>query len=455
MPDPAIRLAIKDLSRLLIATGLPLSGTKPVLKNRLLAHFKAVLQQIDQQIPQGGDNTKNINDDVSLDLERIKDQVLPQSIVSIDIGIRNLAWVELSKDGEILRWSIEDLLAPNTENNNNHSPDHPTTMTMELESEPIDLGKKSPRSKTKITRKSAKKKKAPALPFDIREVAVRLDKIMRKIVGIDESSPENVDPAGIRERGGSVDGVIVERQRFRTSGMHAVLDATFKCSVVEGMIHTWLAIWQQQQQQQEKEGMHGQKAGLFVESMSPRSTASWWGIGAWTHMGGFRYSSSNPKDEGQDEDKDKDEIESEQVQQPKLMSKSQKYYGKKLQSESIVDQWIYNQQDRVQETGLSDPLGFQVQCSPQNRDYYSQEEKRDDLSDALLQAIAWFEWRRRAIQEAVERSARTGGEHIVQALTVTAAGSDLDKKTTTKRRTTTRKSTTTIRHKADKPTAIE
>ncbi|KAF9947769.1 hypothetical protein BGZ72_010293, partial [Mortierella alpina] len=365
-------LGIKDLSTLLEVTGQPLTGTKPILINRLATYLTSIMRKI-ETIPNPPLTATTVYDS---SMQQIKDQILPQSIVSIDIGVRNLAWVELSREGEILRWSIEDMLTPAK------FPPGPSTLLKEQHdiltpaasdaSPKSDLPKRTPKSR----------KRDPAPPYDPRTVATRLDEVMRTIMS-----------------SGSVQGVIIERQRFRTGGMHAVLDVTFKCGVIEGMIHTWLAFWQhdwnlknqercsqQDRQEVDQTRREADRDAVFIESVPPRAVATWWGIGASSRRSSAGVEPILESDEGSPSPNNR------------LPEDKKEYRAKKGQSRAIVDAWINN--------GAADrdlPTCLRVKCSDALKEWYSQEKKRDDLSDCLLQAVAWFEWKGRAIEEAVER----------------------------------------------------
>ncbi|KAG0250526.1 hypothetical protein BGZ95_007173, partial [Linnemannia exigua] len=354
-------------------------------------------------------------------MAKIKDRILPQSIVSIDIGIRNLAWVELSKDGEILRWAVEDLLVPSSPPPNGL----PQTTLREEEDEECTGGSVKKTRRWSGSTKRANKRPIPvSSSYDPRAVSLRLDAVMRTILESD-----------------SVEGIIMERQRFRTGGMHTMLDSTFKCGVVEGMIHSWFAFWQHEQSRRgrrlavEKDGENDDEvSSVFIESVPPRAVAVRWGIGASGAQAKAASSSRKKKHFSLDpvdalvgergSDALSESVEGEpnlsphDSQLPARPKKSLTYGNKKLQSRSIVDHWIYGEsstsspnQERPDislVTELSLPSTFRVRCSPTMREWYSQEQKRDDLSDCLLQAVAWFEWKGRAVQEAVERSMPPG-----------------------------------------------
>lgn len=371
------RLKLKDLSSLALATGQPLSGTKTMLMKRISACLAAVMVDIDHFQDHHPDLATSLavnSIDLSSDsVVQLKKTILPRSIVSIDVGIRNLAWVELSSRGEILRWSVDDLLGvvgPETELagvGEGNLPDEAPTKAIH---------------ETTIAKKKAKRsKKAPAPQYDPRSVALRLDQIMQTIIDSEQ-----------------IEGVIVERQRFRTGGMHSVLDATFKCGVVEGMIHTWLAIW-------EKGRLPGildnKRKDVVIESISPRAVATWWNIGS-----GTRSSDGDSSTEAStDSDSEVDTNLNVSDAAAKESKKVPKYATKKKLSRAIVDGWIQKLEDeerrKTRVRDINHPL--RVSCSPDIREWYRLEKKRDDLSDCLLQAVAWYEWREHAMKEALCR----------------------------------------------------
>ncbi|KAF9279491.1 hypothetical protein BGZ68_007888 [Mortierella alpina] len=363
--------SIKDLSILLEATGQPLTGTKPILINRLATYLASIIRKIEDI----SKPSLAVTTSCDLSMEQIKEKILPKSIVSIDIGVRNLAWVELSREGEILRWSIEDMLAP--------AKFPGPIISLQEQHDILTLSSESePSLEPALLKRTAKsRKRDPAPPYDPRTVAMRLDEVMRTIMS-----------------SGSVQGVIIERQRFRTGGMHAVLDVTFKCGVIEGMIHTWLAFWQhdwnlknQARSQQTREesnvtSMAKDREAVLIESVPPRAVATWWGIGASSRRSP---AGVEPILEGE---------EGNQSPGKRLPEEMKEYGAKKSQSRAIVDAWIHSD---IPARAL--PTCLKVKCNDALKEWYRLEKKRDDLSDCLLQAVAWFEWKGRAIEEAVER----------------------------------------------------
>lgn len=357
----------------------------------------------------------------------IRDKILPKSIVSIDIGIRNLAWVELTKEGEILRWDVVDLQIPLKTNNSTQSDFTDSglnaTATAEKDSTTIDSEAGMP---ARPVRKSRKRKPEPppVPPYDTHAIAVRLDQLLDEILsGHDDSQ---VSPP-------QVEGIVLERQRFRSGGMHTVLDTTIKCTVIEGMIHCWIAAWQRcngqkqtvsvdalQRGQEEEQAV---KKSVFIEAVPPKSVAHWWGISAYSAS---KTKASTPgqerrpihahtSDDGGQESANDESV----LGKPLKAGETNRYHTKKSQSRAIVDGWLQND-DSVHiparmtdstDTNFTSPSSsstscrLRVRCSSVLKDWYKNEKKRDDLSDCLLQAVAWYEWRDRAIQEALDRSA--------------------------------------------------
>lgn len=324
----------------------------------------------------------------------IQDQILPDSIVSIDIGIRNLAWVELSKEGEILRWSVVDLLAP--DNYGNSSAD--TLETLE-ESASIVSTKKPVGSTTTTAevegtpvRKSRQRKsvapKMEALPYDLQLVAARLDRVLNEIL------PESKGTQTPQK-------IVIERQRYRSAGMHQILDATIRCAVVEGMIHCWVAAWNMRnghrswQSSDDLNGIHEgegrdtpQKDNVFIEAIPPKAVAQLWGIGQVSARKG------SPSDK----------VVASELDPPKENPPvSIKYYRKKVQSSELVSGWLESEAADLS-TAPSGPSRLRVWCSSAMKAWFRAEKKKDDLSDCLLQAVAWYEWRTHAIQEALDWS---------------------------------------------------
>ncbi|GJJ69111.1 hypothetical protein EMPS_01457 [Entomortierella parvispora] len=326
----------------------------------------------------------------------IQDHILPESIISIDIGIRNLAWVELSKEGEILRWSVVDLLAPDECNNGTEPLEElPSTAAAKESVEAKDSQSRmtlmAAEMKGTVVKKSRLRKKttAPlveAAPYDPHLVAVRLDKALNDIL------PESTSSRAPQK-------IVIERQRYRSGGLPEILDSTIRCAVIEGMIHCWVTAWNNRNRQRTLrplENLNGHQGNIqmdhkddvFIEVVPPKSVAQWWGIG---QVGAIR-ASSLTKTAG------------EQDLLKKRTLPSISYQTKKKQSVALVNEWLDSESADLSTTIPSEPSRFRVWCTSAMKAWFGAEKKKDDLSDCLLQAVAWYEWRSRAIQEALDWS---------------------------------------------------
>ncbi|KAF9350738.1 hypothetical protein BGX34_001017 [Mortierella sp. NVP85] len=411
--------------------GQPLSGTKPILKDRIVTNLASILHKIDRlDLVEKGDSVTQLRmpskkgqrlitprqqQEERPCLQRIQNNVLPRSIVSIDIGIRNLAWVELSKDGEIIRWSVEDLLSVASPEGSADSEMAEQIGTggddMQGIDDDIDILEAQGTSAMKRARTALKKTKAEALPFDTQSVALRLDSVMRKIV--------YGDNGGLEQKVPSIQAVIIEKQRFRSGGMGAVLDATFRCGVIEGMIYAWLAVcqqdmkyWQRQNgtptRPQTVEMSTIDQETIFVGAISPRAVAQWWGIGVTTSSKAEESNSCGsimlPRPGSLRQETSMKKIR--QVEELAAKPEGTLYnaYPKKVRSKMLVAHWLQQFEDDAEDAHSQRRSGFRIRCTKEMKDWYFCQKKKDDLSDCLLQAVAWFQWQMRAVQEAVERS---------------------------------------------------
>ncbi|KAG0003901.1 hypothetical protein BGZ65_001248, partial [Modicella reniformis] len=267
---------------------------------------------------------------------------------------------------------------------------------------------------TKTSRKTLKKAKAKAKapPFETRFLALRLDSVMRKIV----------------YGTSSLQGVIIEKQRFRTGGMHNILDQIVKCSIIEGMIQTWLVIWQQdmktqrwRQQDTLSCKVEGQSVirdvdkvePVLVDSVSPKAVSQWWGIGSAAASKAVNDSDNSFTNSSLPADSMGQKSSVEVAGALRRSQVSGRHYYKKKRSKTIVTHWLQQLDDTTKDLNNEHPEKFRVRCSTEMKQWFFRVRKQDDLSDCLLQAVAWFEWRRRAVQEAVERTRMNQGPVLV------------------------------------------
>ncbi|KAI9472365.1 MAG: ribonuclease H-like domain-containing protein [Benjaminiella poitrasii] len=230
-----------ELKMIAINCGVACSGTKSELIDRLSLHFS---------------NASN--------------EPLSRSILSFDVGYRNLAYCILDSDAKIVDWARVDLELPGF---------HPSVVA------PI-----------------------------IRQFVRSLDDRVR-----------------------GVDRVLVERQRARTGGGHAVLEVTLRVNCVEALL--WCSL------------MEVTELRPVPMTPIPRQIVDRvWQSQLVTVIG----------------------------HNPALQSLRSKTTQKKRATASLVQHWL--------ETNTV------VDCSQELKDMFYKEKKQDDLGDCLLQALTWYEW---------------------------------------------------------------
>ncbi|KAI9305934.1 ribonuclease H-like domain-containing protein [Cunninghamella echinulata] len=86
-------LKVTSLKSIATSCGIGVAGSKLELLNRLNTHFKDLV---------------NIGTDFGSTSTLDKDRLLPKSILSFDLGYRNFAFVQLTKEYEIKEWQVTD-----------------------------------------------------------------------------------------------------------------------------------------------------------------------------------------------------------------------------------------------------------------------------------------------------------------------------------------------------------
>lgn len=173
--------------------------------------------------------------------------------------------------------------------------------------------------------------------------------------------------------------VLVERQRIRTGGSPNVLDSIIKTNVVEAM--TWGILVDRVRRNQAcitDSSLTTPK--IIIESVLPQRVFEHFQNPEFDDLG---ESDSAPQASGKHSP---NSIKSILTTLPQYASSS---YYKKRAAEGIVKHWL--QTDSV------------VRCSPELKNMFGKEKKKDDLSDCLLQAVAWIEWRKRAVKEVTDK----------------------------------------------------
>jgi hypothetical protein len=226
-------------------TGVAISGTKKDLTERIMLHYAGVLP----------------NETVTKTCTTV-----PESVISIDMGYRNLAFAHVSREQKVLRWRRVDL------DIDNHHPSQ---------------------SASTVTR------------------FVR-DQLLKGI------SSTSTDCA-----------IVIEKQRFRSMGGFSVLEHTLRVNMVEAML--WSAL-------QCMTDPH-----MIKEAVSPVAVEKYW-----SDIKGFN-------------------------------SEDTESSSKKKRSERLVAHLLASNY---------------IDCSSELHDMFESEKKKDDLSDSMLQAIAWLNWRK-------------------------------------------------------------
>ncbi|CDH59426.1 hypothetical protein RO3G_09272 [Lichtheimia corymbifera JMRC:FSU:9682] len=212
------------------------------------------------------------------------DQLVPTSVVSLDLGYRNLAHIHLRHDNTILAWDRIDLDIPE------ESSFHPSI----------------------------------SAPFVRRYIQSSLEPLL--LCKEDD-----------------VGAVLVEQQRYREAGAAAVLETTIRVNCVEAML--WYALY-------DMVDRHDSLQTIPLVAIQRQAVDRIWAP------------------------------EWEKFITPSLaMSKRSKTYQKKQACSRLVEHWL--REDQV------------VTCRDTRiKDGFFQQGKKDDLSDCLLQAMTWYQWRR-------------------------------------------------------------
>ncbi|KAG2182494.1 hypothetical protein INT43_007425 [Umbelopsis isabellina] len=242
------RLEVNKASQLKMEaalTGVAVSGTKKELIERIVLHYDTVL--LDDTV------TKTYT-------------AVPESVISIDMGYRNLAFAHVSREQKVLRWCRVDL------DIDNHHPSQ---------------------SASTVTR------------------FVR-DQLLKGI------PPSSTDCA-----------IVIEKQRFRSMGGFSVLEHTLRVNMVEAML--WSAL------------QCMTDPNMIKEAVSPVAVEKYW-----SDIKGY-------------------------------CSDDNQLSSKKKRSELLVAKLLSSNY---------------IDCNPELLNMFASEKKKDDLSDSMLQGLAWLDWRK-------------------------------------------------------------
>ncbi|KAJ1674793.1 hypothetical protein EV182_002550 [Spiromyces aspiralis] len=288
-----------EITELLRECGLPVSGTKSEKIERLKARLRKLR---DLGMLRSSHNEAQATSPRSED-EALRRAIVPEQVVSIDIGFRNMAVVHLSRDREILDWKRVELLP-------------------EARFEPWDLAKRV---------HSFCAEHLPRVPVHLGTY-------------------------------------IIEHQRFRTQGSSAVANAVMINNIIEALIYANLG-----------------QFDVEVEAINPATVSTYFGFPA---AGSTALRNKKGESAG-----------------------GARNLTKKRAATVIVKSWLEpwtnGDDSSVRDTTRDPPPSASSSASavplmPLKADvkwaaFLKSERKKDDLSDSLLQAMAWLDWQTNAI----------------------------------------------------------
>jgi hypothetical protein len=244
---------VAELKQIATQSGVISSGKKSELVDRLVNHFHSLQNNKEE--------TKKAR----------------SSVLSFDLGYRNLAYCHLSRDAKILDWARVDLDLPSF---------HPSVI-------------------------------APVVRQFIRNKVLNNLKV--------------------------ADMVLVEQQRARSGGSFAVLESTLRVNCVEAVL--WGGLCEAADLVKRPE--------LKMAPLIRQSVDRVWQA----------------------------ELDAVILENPQRFSKIKAgYYHKKQAGSLLVQKWL--------------DTNTVVNCSEEFKTMFGAEKKKDDLSDCLIQALAWYKWER-------------------------------------------------------------
>ena len=300
------RLKLAELHRLAASLGSPSSGNKTVRISSIRNSLQQATQRSENEAP----------------------EIL--SIISIDMGIRNLAYCHITSPVP------KHLLAS-----------HPLNMRLETWQR-VSIGKAPLPSSTKS---ATYKKKTVALQpstittekesFEPIDYAAYAYTFLRRI--IDQHKPTHV---------------LIERQRFRSGGQAAVQEWTIRIGVFEGMLYAVLRTLAEQKSHE-----------CRVVPILPVQVNRYW----LAHPS--EASVKNPED--------------------KIQAKAMKQHKIKLVGKLLEEDVTQSTQMLLSTTALQTKDAFLARLNGVKSCEKDHEfRKLDDLSDCLLQGVAWLNWQR-------------------------------------------------------------
>ena len=308
MPRPWIeRLKLAELHRLAASLGSPSSGNKTVR----ISSIQRSLQQATQRSQRGD------NEDLS--------------IISIDMGIRNLAYCHITTSFPKSS-TASDALEVRLE----------TWRRVSIGKAPLPNPAVSAKSKKKVTALEPSTSNTEKESFEPIDYAGYAYTFLRGV--IDQHKPTHV---------------LIERQRFRSGGQAAVQEWTIRVGVFEGMLYAVLRTLAEQKWHE-----------CEVVPILPVQVNQYWMS---------QPSETSVKPEGRVHAKAK------AMKQHKI-----KLVGKVLEESRVRSTQISLSAAALQTKDAFLAKLYGVKSREKDHDF----KKLDDLSDCLLQGLAWVNWQR-------------------------------------------------------------
>jgi cruciform cutting endonuclease 1 len=377
-----------DIARL---TGIRSAGPKNALIQRMnteLQRSKSLLCPQVLERPDGqSESLKNSHKTNSLGNGNAMPLMKDLSILSIDMGIQNLAFAHL--------------LVPAPGQKSNHPyPSGPTILNAweRLAISEIPIESPSPSSFSlplALARPQRRKRRSinTSAAANVQREAADLYEKAERLQGI-QFSPEIYALRAYTLIKSLITSyrpthILIERQRFRTGGGSAVQEWTLRVGVFEGMLHAVLHTLG-------RERVHC----LAVHSVEPKMVTSYWRIGATDNADTSGFSKAGEKKRRTPRDVKKEKINligqfiatsmEDNVSKSQFSGSVKLAFGSETDLKETVDAYLQKWKGERASRGShgSAPLG-----------------KLDDLADCLLQGVTWLEWqvmRSRVVADGVD-----------------------------------------------------
>lgn len=403
------KLKVAQLHRIAVATGIQTSGTKGVLAQRLSDELQSSNDELENVTKAGTRGRKGGGADDGKGM----------SILSIDMGIRNLAYAHIIVPPRYRATSKGKLDAGKYGESRGYLPILNAWTRLAVSSLPTSDGTE-PAHSDQLTPSPRKDTKHQPTLGD--------DQVSALASGQNVEVKESFSPDIYASHAYSLitsllatykpTHVLIERQRFRSGGSSAVLEWTIRVGVFEGMLY---AVLNTLRREGRIKGLVGADADVdvIVQGVDPRRVAMYWTESI--------LKPSSAEKEKKAEEKEEEEVE-EGKEKPKKTSRSKE--GKKAKINLVANWWqsfLRHKDTQAEDSeplkisleednqvkvvvdaylrkwagGTSSPGGLKGRSGKKKDDSAIQKDehpvakikKLDDLADCLLQGIAWLEWR--------------------------------------------------------------